>query len=211
MPKLLLKRSSIKQTSTTAQSTKPSATLPITDVSTSSSSTVATEHLPSTHSTISDQEEIISLKKINKRNNSKDKFTTRPDSVPKRNMLRKTSRPSQNQSLISSNQKGQHITTTKNQFMDNSLLPTSELTYDTELGSEAWIKSHEDVSQILIIDEQDEKKLKSYKRQQKKQNKNKMIDESRLIPINLKARSDHQMYTVDSSRCNFISLSLSRN
>jgi hypothetical protein len=95
--------------------------------------------------------------------------------------------------------------------MDNSLLPTSELTYDTELGSEAWIKSHEDVSQILIIDEQDEKKLKSYKRQQKKQNKNKMIDESRLIPINLKARSDHQMYTVDSSRCNFISLSLSRN
>jgi hypothetical protein len=89
------------------------------------------------------------------------------------------------------------------------LLTNSELTYDTEPGSEAWIKSHEDINQILISDKQDGKKRQSYERQQKKQNKNRIIDGPQLMPFNLKARSDHQAYTVDSSRCK--SISLSRN
>ena len=90
IPKLLPKRSSIKQTSTTAQSIKPSTTLCITDVSTSSSNTVVTDHFPSTHSTISDQEEILSLKKSNKRNNPKNEFMANSDSLSKYNILKKT-------------------------------------------------------------------------------------------------------------------------
>jgi hypothetical protein len=200
MPKLLLKRSSIKQPSTTVQSTKPSATSSITNVSTSSSNTVVTDHLLTTHSTISDQEEIISLKKANKRNNSKDAFMTKPNFVSKRNILRKTSRPSQNRSFISSNKKEQHVKTSKKKFKTNSLLKNSELTYDTELGSKAWVKSNDKISQILIIDEQVEKKPHTFKRQKK----NRIINGSRLMPFNLKAQSDHQTYIIDSSRCKFI-------
>jgi len=195
--------------STTAQSIKPSATSSITDVSTSSSHTVVTDHLLSTHSTISDQVEVISLKKVKKRNSSKGGLMTKPDPVLKRNILRKTSRPSQNQSFISSNQKEQPVKTSKKKFLNNNLLTNSELTYDTEPGSEAWIKSDEDINRILISDKQDGKKRQSSKRQQKKQTKNRIIDGPQLIPFNLKAHSDHQASTVDSSRCN--SFSLSRN
>jgi hypothetical protein len=206
MPKLLLKRSSIKQPSTTAQSTKPSATSSITNVSTSSSYTVVTDHLLTTHSMISDQEEIISLKKANKRNNSKNEFIKKPNFVPKRNILRKTSRPSKNRSVISSNRKEQYVKTSNKKFKKNTLLKNSELAYDTELGSEAWIKSHEDISQILIIDEQAEKKPHPFKRQKKNQNKTRIIDGSHSMPFNLKAQSDHQTYIVDSSRCKFLFL-----
>jgi hypothetical protein len=197
IPKLLPKRSSIKQTSTTAQSIKPSATLSITDVSTSSNNTVVTDHFPSTHSTISDQEAIISLKKSNKRNNPKNEFMANSDSLSKYNILKK---PSQNQKLISSNKKERSFDTSKKKFIHNSLLTNSELVYDTEPGSDVWMKSHEDTTQILIIDEPDEKK----------QNKNRMKDGSRLIPFILKARGDHQAYTIDSSKCKSISFLLVR-
>ena len=63
------------------------------------------------------------------------------------------------------------------------------------------MKSHEDTSQILIIDEPDEKK----------QNKNRMRDGLRLMPFNLKSRGDHQPYTIDSSKCKSISFLLVRN
>jgi hypothetical protein len=95
MPKLLLKRASIKQPSFTAQSTKLNATSSITDVSASSSNTITTDHFPSTHSTISDQEEIISLKKSNKGSNTKNRFTATSDSVSKYNILKKTPQPSE--------------------------------------------------------------------------------------------------------------------
>jgi len=199
----------MKHASASAQSTKPSTTLSMTDVSTSSNNTVTTDHLQSIHSTIGDQEEIISLRKVNKGDSSKDRFMTTSDSTSKRNILRKTSRPSQNQSFISMDQKERHVKASQKKFTNNSLLTNSELVYDTEPGSEAWIKSDEDINQILISDKQDGKKRQSYERQQKKQNKNRIIDGPQLMPFNLKARSDHQAYTVDSSRCK--SISLSRN
>lgn len=192
IPKLLPKRSSIKQTSINEQLIKPIKSLSITDVSTSSNNTITTDHLPSTHSTISNQQEIVSLKKTNKRNNSNDKFITTSHSVLKRNILRKTLRPSQNQSSIFSNKKEQHVITTKKQFKNNNLLTTSQLASNVESGSEAWIKSHEDNSQ-----------------QAKKMSKNRIVDESRSIPFNLKSRSDQQAYTIDSSKCIFIYFSLS--
>ncbi|CAF0796021.1 unnamed protein product [Rotaria sordida] len=202
MPKLLLKRSSIKQNSTILQPTKPNATSSITDVSTSSSNIVATDHLRSTHSiTSDDHEEVISLKKTNKKNNSKDEFISKVNSTSKHNMLRKkTPQPSQNQSLTSFNQKQPNIKTSRKKFTNYSLLTNSELAYDTEQGSDVWMNSHEDISQILSINEQDERKPKIHKRQQKKQNKNRIIDGSKFMPFNLKARADHQAYTIDSSR-----------
>lgn len=198
IPKLLLKRSLIKQPSTVAQSIKPNLTLSITDISTSSNNTVATDHLLSTHSTISNQEEIVSLKKPNKRNTSKNRLITNINPVSKRSMLRNTSRPSQNQTFISSNR---HVEASTKKFMNKNLLTNSELAYDTEPGSESWLKSHEGTNQILIIDEQDEKKPSVHPRQQKKQTKKRIINGSRLTPLNLKAHSDHQAYTIDSSRC----------
>ncbi|CAF2521088.1 unnamed protein product [Rotaria sp. Silwood2] len=201
MPKLLLRRSSIKQNSTSLQITKPNTSSSITDVSISSSNTGITDHLRSTHSIISDQEEVISLKKINEKNNSKDKLMSKIDSISKHNILRKkTPQSSQNQSMISLNRKQQNIERSKIKFTNNSLLTNSELAYDTEQGSDVWMKSHEDISQILSINEQHEKKTNIHKRQQKKQNKNRIIDGSKFMPLNLKARADHQTYTVDSSR-----------
>ncbi|CAF3535060.1 unnamed protein product [Rotaria sordida] len=202
MPKLLLKRSSIKQNSTILQPTKPNATSSITDISTSSSNIVATDHLRSTHSiTSDDHEEVISLKKTNKKNNSKDEFISKVNSTSKHNMLRKkTPQSSQNQSLTSFNQKQPNIKTSRKKFTNYSLLTNSELAYDTEQGSDVWMNSHEDISQILSINEQDERKPKIHKRQQKKQNKNRIIDGSKFMPFNLKARADHQAYTIDSSR-----------
>jgi hypothetical protein len=211
IPKLLLKRPSIKQSSTTAQSIKPNVILSETNVSTSSSNTVTTDQLLTTHSIISDQEQIISMRKVNKGNNSKDRLMATPTSVPKRKVLRKTLQPSQNQSFIIPNSKEQHVKTSKKEFINNSLFTNSDLAYDTEPGSDAWMQSHEDISQLLIIDEQDERKPQIHERHQKKPNKNRMIDRSRLLPFNLKARGDHQAYTVDSSKCNYLSFSLSRN
>ena len=208
IPKLLPKRSLFKQLSTTVQSIKPNTILSITDVSTSSSETVATDHLESTHSTISNQEEIISLKKTNKKNNAQDKFIVIPKSLPKRNILRKTSRPSENRSFVSSNQKQKPIKTSKKSVINRSLLTNSELTYDTEGESESWLKSHDDISQTLIIHEQDKKKSSSDKQQQqhKKQPKNTTSGGSRLKPLNLKTTNDYQAYTIDSSRCKLMFL-----
>ncbi|CAF3501509.1 unnamed protein product [Rotaria sp. Silwood1] len=199
MPKLLLKRSSIKQNSATSQIKKPNAASSITDISTSSSNTGTISHLQSTHSIISDQEEVISLKTTNKTKNSNNEFISKVDSTSKHIILRKkTPQSSQNQSLISLNRKQHNIEISKKKFTNNSLLTNSELAYDTEQGSDVWMNSHEDITQS--INDQNEKKSKIHKRQQKKQNKNRIIDGSKFMPLNLKARSDHQAYTVDSSR-----------
>ena len=164
IPKLLLKRSSIKQSSTTAQSTRPNPLLSITDINTSSNNTIATDHFFSTHSTISDHEEIISLKKTNKENGIKDRIMETLDSISKRKMIRKTLRPLHNQSLTSPNLKEQHTETSKKKFTNNSLLTNSDLVYGTEPGSDAWMQSHEDIRQILIIDKQNEKKPQAHER-----------------------------------------------
>ncbi|CAF3498030.1 unnamed protein product [Rotaria sp. Silwood1] len=199
MPKLLLKRSSIKQNSATSQIKKPNAASSITDISTSSSNTGTIDHLQSTHSIISDQEEVISLKTTNKTKNSNNEFISKVDSTSKHIILRKkTPQSSQNQSLISLNRKQHNIEISKKKFTNNSLLTNSELAYDTEQGSDVWMNSHEDITQS--INDQNEKKSKIHKRQQKKQNKNRIIDGSKFMPLNLKARSDHQAHTVDSSR-----------
>jgi hypothetical protein len=198
IPKLLLKRSSIKQPSTILSSTKPNTTLSITDVSTSSSNTIATDHLLTTHSTISEHEVIIPLKK----SNSKNGFTTTSESISKRNILRKTSRPSQNQSFVSENRKERHARGSKKKFSNNNLVKNSELIDDTE----SWIKSHDDISQIFMMNEQDEKKPQIYERQRKKQNKNRTVNQSRMSPSKLKLENNHhQTYTLDSSRCKLTS------
>jgi hypothetical protein len=174
MPKLLLKRSSIKQPSTSVSSTKPNTILSITDVSTSSSNTIVTDHLPTTHSTISDHEEMIALKKNNKKHNSKNGFTATSESVSKRNILRKTSRPSQNQSFVSNNRKERLVKTSKKKLTNESLVTNSGLVNDTE----AWIKNHDDISQFFMMNEQDEEKPEIYEQQRKKQNKNRIVNRS---------------------------------
>ncbi|CAF0746461.1 unnamed protein product [Adineta steineri] len=198
--KLLSKRSSLKQTSNTVQPIRPNTILSITDVSTSSSNTTTTNHLLSTQSTFSDQKEIIPIQNTKKEHYSKDEIKGRSDSITKRKILRKTSRSIQNQSYTYSKSKEKDIEKTKKKFINHSLLTNSDLTYDSEQGSDAWMPSQEDISQILIIDEQDEKNSQIHKRYKKKQNKNRMITESQLMPFNLKARGDHQAYTIDSSK-----------
>ncbi|CAF0715974.1 unnamed protein product [Adineta steineri] len=198
--KLLSKRSSLKQTSNTVQPIRPNTILSITDVSTSSSNTTTTNHLPSTQSTFSDQKEIIPMQNTKKEHYSKDEIKETSDSITKRKILRKTSRSIQNQSYTYSKSKEKDIEKTKKKFTNNNLLTNSDLTYDSEQGSDAWMPSQEDISQILIIDEQDEKNSQIHKRYKKKQNKNRMITESQLMPFNLKARGDHQAYTIDSSK-----------
>jgi hypothetical protein len=192
IPKLLLKRSSIKQPSPILSSTKPNTTLSITDVSTSSSNTIATDHLLTTHSTISEHEVIIPLKK----SNSKNGFTTTSESISKRNILRKTSRPSQNQSFVSENRKERHVKGSKKKFSNNELIDDRE----------SWIKNHDDISQIFMMNEQYEKKPQIYERQRKKQNKNRTVNRSRMSPSKLKVENNHhQTYTLDSSRCKLTS------
>ncbi|CAF0733025.1 unnamed protein product [Adineta steineri] len=198
--KLLSKRSSLKQTSNIVQPIRPNTILSITDVSTSSSNTTTTNHLPSTQSTFSDQKEIIPIQNTNKKNYSKDEIKETSDSITKRKILRKTSRSIQNQSYTYSKSKEKDIEKTKKKFTNNNLLTNSDLTYDSEQGSDAWMPSQEDISQILIIDEQDEKNSQIHKRYKKKQNKNRMITKSQIMPFNLKARGDHQAYTIDSSK-----------
>jgi hypothetical protein len=211
IPKLLLKRFSLKQSSTTVQSTKPNAALSITDVSTSSSNTVATDHLLSTHSSISDQEERTSIRNPNKEKNFKDGYPIISNATRRSNTLKKVSRPILNQPSLSSNKKQRQIEVPPKRLTNNSLLTNSELTYENEATSDAWMKSHEDISQILIIDEQDEKQRQTYERKANKSEKNRMADGSRLMSFNLKARGDHQAHTIDSSRCKFVSRRLSEN
>ncbi|CAF4250565.1 unnamed protein product [Rotaria socialis] len=195
MPKLLLKRSSIKSNSTATQIIKPNAALSITDVSTSSSNIATNDRIRSTHSALGDQEEIISRKKSINSKNFKDKFMSAVQPSSKRNILRqRTLRSSHNQSLISSKPEERNLKSLKKKFMNNSLVSNSNLVYDSEQGSDTRIKSHENHNQILRTDQRDQKK------KQKRPNKSKTIDSSQLAPFNLQARGDHQASTVDSSR-----------
>ncbi|UJR28800.1 hypothetical protein I4U23_010025 [Adineta vaga] len=200
IPKMLSKRSPRKQISTTLQSTKPNTILSVTDVSTSSNNTLATDQLLSTQSTITDHKKITSLKKSSKTYRSKERNTKTPNSNSKHKIFRRTtSRSSTNFTLPNSTER--HIATSKKKIKDRNLLMHSDLIYNTEAGSDAWIQSHEDTSEILIIDEQNDKK----------QHKNKMLEESHLMPINLKARGDHQAHTIDSSKLPSIEQSCGEN
>ncbi|CAF3958545.1 unnamed protein product [Rotaria magnacalcarata] len=195
MPKLLLKRSSIKSNSTSTQMIKPNAALSITDVSTSSSNIATNDRTRCTHSALSDQEEIVSRKKSINTKNFKDKFISTVQPSSKRNILRKkTLRSSQNQSLISSKPEEQNLKSFKKKFINNSLVSNSDLVYDSEQGSDTWIKSYENRNQILRTDQRDQKK------KQKRPNKSRIIDSSQLVPFNLQARGDHQASIADSSR-----------
>ncbi|CAF1614411.1 unnamed protein product [Rotaria magnacalcarata] len=205
MPKLLLKRSSIKSNSTSTQMIKPNAALSITDVSTSSSNIATNDRTRCTHSALSDQEEIVSRKKSINTKNFKDKFISTVQPSSKRNILRKkTLRSSQNQSLISSKPEEQNLKSFKKKFINNSLVSNSDLVYDSEQGSDTWIKSYENRNQILRTDQRDQKK------KEKRPNKSRIIDSSQLVPFNLQARGDHQASIADSSRCKF-HLYFSRN
>jgi hypothetical protein len=137
------------------------------------------------------------LNKTNKKLNSKNGFIATSESNSKRNILRKTSRPSQNRSFVSENRKEPHVKTSKKKLTNNNLIKSSEPLIDET--TEPWIKSHDDdISQIFTTNEQDEKK----------ENKNRTVNRSRISPFKLKTQSDHhQTDTFDSSRCKLTSLS----
>ena len=160
---------------------KPNPVLSITDASLSSSNTIATDHLLNTHSTMSDYEEIMALKKAKK------KMTA--DLLPRFNVLRKTSPPS----LIDSNrgQRPAHVSKTK--IKKNYSLKHSQSTYDTEPGSEDWLKNRQD----------------SDERPKTRKKKKRTANGSRQMPFYVKNKETHYPISdIDSSKCKDISSSV---
>jgi hypothetical protein len=173
----LPKRTLKKQPSTFTPSQKPNAAPSVSNASTSSSHT----HLVTT-----DREEVKSGKKSNGDNRSIDRFRQTSNPSSERKILRKTSRPA---------------TVSKKKMVDQPLLMPADSVDDTEASSEAWRPGRDDLNEIFIIDEQDEKSSHVQKREKKRQSNRRIIDESRVMSFNLKARGDHQAHTIDSSKC----------
>ncbi|CAF0934072.1 unnamed protein product [Adineta ricciae] len=181
MPRLLSKRSSKKPPLSIVHSAKPNPVISATDLSISSNGTLSTDHFPSTQSTMYDSNEITSVRKLKKTNHSKDRNTKALNSDLKRKIFKKSS------ALLNSTERYK-------KFPNKKPFTHFDFMHHTELSSDGLMSSHEETSEILIIDDQDDREFAT------KSNKNKMLNESRFTPFNLKARGDHQANTIDSSK-----------
>lgn len=196
VPKLLLKRSSYKPPLTIIPSIKPNPVLSITDASLSSSNTVATDHLLNTHSTMSDYEEIIALKRAKKKMKTKEKSKITTDLLPRFNVLRKTSPPS----LMDLNRAQRPVHVSKTRIKKNHSVKNSQSTYETEPSSEKALKNHPDANEVLIVDGQSKKRKK----------KKRKGSGSRQVPFYLKTQENLiPISDIDSSKCNDTSSSAS--
>lgn len=201
---LLLKRSLNKPHSTSSGAKTPNTAVSVTDISESSNNTSITDRLLNTHSTISDHQEIVSLKKLSKKTNSNNQLLSSVKSTSKGNIVKiKMPSSSKNLSLFCLNAKEQSILSSKKNFIQNNLVKSSELMYDFDQGPDQWMKSQEDISQMLTINERIAKESKFHKKLRKKQNKNRIGTSSKHMSSKSKAFDDNQDYTSDILKCKF--------
>ena len=180
VPRLLVKRSSLKSAPTTGPAIKPNMSLSITDASTSSSNTAMTDRFSSSNASNTDQEE---AERLIKETVSRDKPSIRAKVHRVEN-----SKERSNDAL---------------KRKDGDAHPGTQLppAYESESISEDWTKSQGEMNEILIIDEEESPQLPVGKHPPMKRARNKKTNRIEATPFQSKTRSNHQTRILDSSRC----------
>ena len=192
VPKLLVKRSSLKSATAIGSAIKPNMSLSITDASASSSNTVVTDHFSSTNAVSTDQEDEKSIKKTASRDKplSRAKLADKPKVSPK---AQRMEHPKDRPTDVSKRNHG-----------DAHSVPRLPTAYESESISEDWTRSQGEMNEILIIDEEEIPRSAVGKRPLKKRVRNKVGDRPGAMLSHSKTRSNHQAHTLDSSRCKII-------